>query len=144
MKRKVSAFKIDSVDPVCVECGGMGRMISGESLLPDRPTAKGRLYFRCDCGAWTSCHPGTAIPAGRPGSGRTRYLRGKAHEALDVLWRGTRDRAAIAHGYARRRAYKWLAGQLGIRPEDCHIGRMTAEECERVIAVCNAKPRRAA
>jgi hypothetical protein len=144
MKRRIAGHRITRVQPVCVECGGMGRMISGDVLLPSRPTAKGRMYYRCDCGAWTSCHQGTAIAAGRPGSPRTRYLRGKAHEAFDAIWGREADRSAKGYGYARTRAYKWLARELGLSADDCHIGQMTAELCEQVIALCNAKQGRAA
>jgi hypothetical protein len=136
---------IDRCEPVCVECGSRGKLVSGAQACPDKPQRARDLFFMCQCGAWVSCHVGTGMAMGRPGSARTRYWRTQAHQALDSRWRRADPSARSgAHGFMRRKAYAWLAGALGIAVEDCHIGRFTEAECRRVIAACRVRDRRAA
>lgn len=53
--------------------------------------------------------------------------RKAAHKWFDRIWR---------QGYMRRsEAYFWLALQLGIPVDDCHMGMMSNSECHRVIEV---------
>ena len=33
----------------------------------------------------------------------------------------------------RRDAYAWLAGQLGMKPQDCHIGMFDVDQCRAVV-----------
>lgn len=132
--------KIDLVDPICVECGAMGKLSSGREAYPNHPERHRHAYFVCSCGAMVSCHPGTAVAAGRPASASTRYLRSMAHQALDQIWKGfDGNRSRLASGHARNRAYKWLATQLGISRRECHIGWMNAAQCREVIAACNQR-----
>jgi hypothetical protein len=141
-KGHIARHKIDFISPTCVECGGQGKMASGESLFPKRPERHGRMFFACVCGAWVSCHKGTAIPAGRPGSDATRKLRHLAHEALDALWR--RDGSTpVATGHARAKAYKWLSRELGLPERQTHLGWMGPDHLRRVIELCSAKRRAA-
>lgn len=136
--------KIDSVDPICVECGKRGAMVSGVKVHPTKPEMHNRIFYLCPCGAFVSCHPGTGIANGRPAHGPTRYLRHKAHEALDAIWRGAGRVKGVATGYARQKAYKWLAKELGLPIDETHIGRFTADECRRVIEICTARQSRRA
>ena len=64
-----------------------------------------------------------------PGS-RLARLRQEAHRALDVHWE--------LGGASRSGAYAWLAEQLGMSRQDCHIGMFDEEQCERAIEVCRA------
>ena len=57
-----------------------------------------------------------------------RQAKMAAHTAFDPLWRN-----GAQH---RRRAYAWLAEQLDIAEQDCHIGLFDIEICHRVVAVC--------
>lgn len=134
-----SRHKIVSVEPICVECGERGRIASGKTAHPSEPAKHGKIYFVCKCGAMVGCHPGTGIPAGRPASGETRYLRAIAHEAFDKIWSSNGTRTRNATGYARTKAYKWLAGQLGIDPSACHFGFMGREELRRALAIIQTK-----
>lgn len=103
------------------------------------------MFFLCPCGAFVNCHRGIAVAMGRPAGPRTRWLRAKAHEAFDHRWRRTDSKASrAAHGHQRKKAYAWLARELGIRLSDCHIGRFDAAVCERVIALCAVDRRRTA
>lgn len=134
-----SRHKIVSVEPICVECGERGKIASGRTAYPDQPEKHGKIYFVCRCSAMVGCHPGTGIPAGRPASGATRYLRAIAHEAFDKIWSSGGTRTRLASGHARSKAYKWLAAQLGIRPEACHFGFMGRDELLRALDIIQTK-----
>lgn len=82
------------------------------------------VYFCEDCGASVGCHPNTYLPLGRMTDRYTRKLRARAHEAFDPLWRsGLMTRTA---------AYNWLAHELNIEPQDCHISWLTREQLKTV------------
>jgi hypothetical protein len=62
-----------------------------------------------------------------------------AHALFDVFWK-----AAIVHrgwkkGRARGAAYAWLAEQMGIPPEECHIGMFDLDRCAKAIDILEAK-----
>lgn len=134
---------LEPFDNSCVECGALGKVVSGAIARPHKPALHSRLFLMCGCGAFVSCHPGTAISMGRPAGSETRYLRAKAHEALDVRWQ-REDTTAWGMSKARQKAYAWLARGLGIRFNDCHIGRFDAHTCRRAIALCAEDERKAA
>lgn len=57
--------------------------------------------------------------------------RAKAHAAFDVLWR---------QGHMTKlEAYVWLSGALHLPREEAHIGRLNAEQCERVVVLVGAR-----
>ena len=126
-----------SCQPICVECGDLGVLVSGRVAYPAKPEWAERCFYRCACGALVSCHPGTAIAAGRPGSARTRWARAKVHEAFDLRWNGGGSRMGNASGRARRKAYAWLARQLGIDVDACHVGWFDEATCWRVVEACS-------
>ena len=55
-----------------------------------------------------------------------------AHSAFDPLWKLGR--------MERRAAYAWLAEQLGIRFQACHIGKFDVDRCKQVIEICRTVP----
>lgn len=128
--------KMRLVDPVCCECGGLGRLTSGLKLFPGQPRLHRLAFYACPCGARVGCHPGTGIALGRPAGGWTRRLRREAHEVFDALWRGPGGRSGRAATVARHRAYRRLAAALGIDLEDCHFGQFDRATCERAIEIC--------
>ena len=125
------------VEPVCVECGGRGELTNGVRLGFKRPDQRARLFYVCACGAKVGCHPGTAIPMGMPCGRTTAKARQVAHAAFDPIWE-----AKVAGGTsrenARQAAYRWLARELGIRPDDCHIAYFNKAMADRAIAKCVA------
>jgi hypothetical protein len=131
-------------DSSCIECGGKGRIASGREVCPERRDRAAWVFWLCECGAFVSCHPGTAVPMGRPANGRTRSFRIRAHEALDRRWmRVGGKRSKHATSRSRPKAYAWLATQLGIRVEDCHIGLFDEAMCRQVISICESQARAA-
>jgi hypothetical protein len=67
-------------------------------------------------------------PLGRLSNAEGRMLKVAAHASFDPLWKnGLKSRSA---------AYAWLAKQLGIAVEDCHIGQFDEAQCRRVVEIC--------
>lgn len=87
-------------------------------------------YFCLTCDAYVGCHPGTVIPLGTLADQKTLNARKEAHAAFDPLWRDG--------PFTRKEAYKYLAEQLGIQREDCHISWFGVDECKRVVDVALA------
>lgn len=54
-----------------------------------------------------------------------------AHAAFDPMWRsGEMSRSA---------AYRWLAQQLNLSKEECHMLQFDIETCRRVKQLCDAR-----
>lgn len=90
------------------------------------------LFWGCE--NWPKCtnthgaHE-DGMPFGIPADSETRTARIIAHEAFDWIW----DQAKAKR--SRQTAYRWLAAQLG--EEEVHISWMDAEECRRVVDICD-------
>lgn len=82
-------------------------------------------YFCTECKAYVGCHEFTHIPLGTLATQPTLDARKAAHAAFDPIWK-ERD-------ISRRQAYSWLAIELGIDREDCHISWFDKETCEQVV-----------
>lgn len=115
--------------PICPYCGKKSHLADGTVIYPHRPDLAKKLFYRCTpCGAFVGCHPGTITPLGRLANAELRKAKQAAHAAFDPKWQGGDIR--------RQRAYAWLAEQLGIPREDCHIGLFDEALCQRVIEAC--------
>lgn len=66
-------------------------------------------------------------PYSAPGSALAK-ARVKAHRAFDPIWQ--------SGAMSRSDAYRWLAAQLGIPFNDCHMVKMDEATCGRVVEVC--------
>jgi hypothetical protein len=55
--------------------------------------------------------------------------RAAAHAAFDPVWKSGR--------MSRSQAYKWLAAQMDLPPEDCHMEKFTVEQCRKVVEICH-------
>lgn len=129
--------------PVCPYCNQASARVTGADAYPHRPDLKAKTFYQCaPCRAWVGCHPGTDKPLGRLADAELRAAKQAAHYAFDPLWARVMRRDSISKGEARGRAYAWLAKELGIAPEDCHIGMFDPEQCRRVVRICNGILRR--
>lgn len=90
-----------------------------------------KLHVECrPCSAYVTLnHQGK--PNGRVAKAELRKLRQAAHRAFDPLWQSGE--------MSRPEAYAWLAIQLNIPFEYCHIGMMGEISCMRVVTVCQEK-----
>lgn len=106
--------------PTCQYCGAGAWLIGG----------KYGYVWKCDpCGARVGCHPGTKRPLGHLANAELRSARMAAHDAFDPRWKGQPSGV-------RSEAYEWLAEQLKIARDDCHIALFDLEQCRRVVELC--------
>lgn len=108
---------------MCPECGGKMRL---------RNSRYGKFY---GCENWPKCqathgaHP-DGQPLGKPADQETKKARIRAHAAFDKTWNG------VSVKNARNRAYKFLANQMELTADQCHIGMFTKQQCEQVVKLC--------
>lgn len=94
-----------------------------------------------ECDAYVGVHKGTDTPLGRLADKELRFWKQKAHEYFDVLWKAKIiQKRKEGKNYKKRRArnaaYEWLAKELGIKKEDCHIGMFDVQTCQHVAEIC--------
>lgn len=126
---------LDEVEVTCAECGERAKLVNGGVMYPHRPDLGDLLFYLCRCGASVGTHKGTREPLGTPANARTKSARSAAHAAFDPLWKAS-DAKRNGEGNARKRGYRWLAGELQIPFEECHIGMMSAAVANRVREIC--------
>jgi len=135
--------------PHCPYCGSEARLVDS-SLIYGRSYGMAWVcgnYPRCD--AYVGCHKGTDKPLGRLADSRLRAAKKRAHAVFDPLWQdahhlyeplpeGKEGRRAVRriHKTARTRAYAWLAHQIGVAGDACHIGEFDLEQCEATVRLC--------
>lgn len=104
----------------------------------------GPVYACIPCDARVGVHRLTLKPLGRLADANLRALKIEAHEAFDPLWRDLANAYPELpvdcipyhiHRIARTRAYEWLAREMGITPERCHIGAFDEAQCRRAVAI---------
>ena len=102
----------------------------------------GPRWVCASCGASVGVHKGTRRPLGRLADRTLRVWKRRAHLAFDPLWLQARDAYPEIHGsirhitrIARTRAYLWLADQMRLSVDECHIGTFDVEHCREVIAI---------
>lgn len=116
--------------PICRYCGVKTYLTSFRYMKRTKKYQKGRnrLIYRCpNCGRFVNVHRGTAIAMGFPGDKELRLWRKYTHHIFDQLW--------LKRGN-RKKAYTWLARNLGIDINECHIGMFTSEQCKLTIELC--------
>jgi hypothetical protein len=146
--RDFTAAGLAKVAPACGECADGGEVVlaQGREMYPQRPdlwvhdNGDERWMWRCArCDAYCGVHRGTITPLGTPAGKATREARSAAHAAFDPLWQKRAHLSAMKPSRARAKGYRWLAGELGINPKECHIGMMDAAMCRRVIEICSRR-----
>jgi hypothetical protein len=120
---------------VCPYCGKDAELVGGGRIHPGRSFSYAKWFWLCaPCNAYVGCHDynprygftGTE-PLGRLANFTLRQYKRQAHEAFDPIWK---------NGGNRAKAYLWLAEQLGISQEECHIGMFDMDLCKRTIKLC--------
>ena len=116
----------DNDPPLCPYCFELSELIDSKIVY-------GKSYgmmYRCEpCEAHVGCHQGTTKALGRLANGELRRLKSRAHDSFDPIWRKS--------SMTRRSAYHWLADELGITLEECHIGMFDLDTCKKVIEICS-------
>ncbi|MBY8279756.1 DUF3268 family zinc-finger domain-containing protein [Vibrio fluvialis] len=118
----------------CPYCGSQAKLVKGKVIYPRRQDLFNKNFYLCENGhdrAYVGCHKGTATPLGRLADANLRSDKSAAHCAFDRLWN---------EGHMKRgEAYKWLAEQLGIQQEECHIGMFDRVTCRKVVEISNQR-----
>lgn len=114
---------------ICGYCNDPAQLVTGREVYPHIRDLRDTPFYRCvPCKARVGCHPGTLTPLGRLANEELRKAKMAAHAAFDPIWKSKRMK--------RKQAYAWLADELGIANEDCHIGMFEIETCNRVVEIC--------
>ena len=96
-----------------------------------------RKKYRCtSCKASVGVHKGTRQSFGSVATETTRYYRNKAHKYFDYLWLYAVHHQGREPSEARTAAYTWLAKELGIPKDFCHMGMFNEYYCKRVVDIC--------
>lgn len=129
-KRRMDLIKQGKLCPYC-NC---------ESELIDSKEIYGRSYgmaYRCpSCSAYVGCHNGTTNALGRLANKELRDCKQKAHAVFDPLWKAKIKKDGCSKHEARKAGYAWLAKELNIDIEDCHIGMFNVQQCQKVYELC--------
>lgn len=124
--------------PICPVCESAA-VLHMDSALFYRGVDYGPLWVCPTCpDAYVGCHKGTKHALGTPAGKGLRAARIEAHAAFDPLWKRKIARDGYSKNQARKAGYLWLAEQMGIDVNDCHISHMNIEQCRQVVAICSA------
>jgi hypothetical protein len=110
----------------CPYCGRDAELVSDKEVYE---RSYGRRVWLCrPCNAYVGCHQGTNEALGTLANQELREARMKAHMAFDKWWKEDK--------VPRTATYAYLAGALGIRIKECHIGMFDLETCQQVADIC--------
>lgn len=124
--------------PDCPYCGKPSEPADGTRVYPHRPDLADGLYFICEpCGAWVGTHQSTGRPLGRLANAELRRLKQSAHAVFDPLWEAKMRRDKCSKKKARGVAYMWLADEMNIPREECHIAMFDEARCRRATEICS-------
>ncbi|MBB1469487.1 hypothetical protein H5232_13680 [Pseudoalteromonas sp. SG41-5] len=111
----------------CEYCSGLASLSESKHIFKGKD--HGLVYlcenYKSGCDSYVAVHKGDNLPQGTLANAGTRSARQKAHKILDVLWK--------EYGFARVDVYRQLANYLEVKPNDCHIGKFTEQQCESAI-----------
>jgi hypothetical protein len=112
----------------CPHCQGEVELVRNAQIY-GRPFGDWPYAYACqDCDAYVGLHPQTLIPLGTLANRGLRHARKAAHQAFDPIWK--------ERHMNRTTAYIWLAMQLKIDPNECHISWFDTERCIEVQVIC--------
>jgi hypothetical protein len=119
----------------CPYCGARAVLVDSAEVYNGR--SYGKIWLCRPCAAWVGVHAGspTFQPLGRLANAALRVAKMQAHAAFDPFWKLPPNAAQPG---ARKRAYAWLAAEMGLTAKQTHIGAFDEEQCARVVELCNA------
>lgn len=119
------------MEVICSYCGQLTKLVQGSEIYKteNKPYSKKYFYYCKECDAYVGCHPGTKNSMGTVANRRLRKLRNSCHNSFDKIWKDKH--------LTRSQAYKWLAAELNISPEQCHIAMFDEQICLKAIQKCN-------
>jgi zinc-finger-containing domain len=123
---------------ICPYCGKEAEWVPDKSVYAK--SYGGYVYACFKCDAFIGCHKQGEHkdPYGSLANASLRRLRVEAHALFDPLWKQAQRSRKWKKADARRKAYAWLAREMGISIMDCHIGMFRDNDVKRAIAICKA------
>lgn len=115
---------------ICDYCRCQAELVDSSEVYG---TSYGDIYLCRNCGAYVGVHKGTDRPLGRLANAELRYWKKSAHAAFDPIWEYGRFKGQ------RKKAYSWLAGEMGLPVDKTHIGMFDVDQCKKVIQICRAE-----
>lgn len=116
----------------CPYCGANAVLKSAAKMFGKKAREPNRYLYVCAnwpiCNSYVMAHMGDLQPMGTMANAELRHKRIMAHKALQAY-----QKASLTTKWA---SYIWLEGKLGLDQQRTHIGMFSAEECDRVIALC--------
>lgn len=132
-KNRFSLYDNEESKMICPYCQSSAKLESSRKVYGGRDFG---LLYLCEkypvCDSYVGVHKGTNKPLGRLANSELREWKKRAHSAFDPIW----QKKMIKKKRARGSAYKWLASQLNITFDECHIGMFDVEQCKRVVEIC--------
>ena len=120
----------------CPYCGKDVHLVTGEEIYPHRNDLHMKNFWLCKpCNAYTGTHDknlkrgfnGTE-PLGTLANAKLRKLRKDTHAVFDLIWQ--------EKYFTRSNAYEWLAKQMNIHSNKCHIAMFDEAQCNKAINIC--------
>lgn len=122
---------------VCVYCGGTLEYVADSAEFYNGKNF-GALWVCRPCRAWVGCHPNTTTPMGNVANAETRRWRSFVHSMFDPLWKRKMALDGCKKKTARLAAYTWLAKEMRLAPEDCHVSLFNKDQCMEAARIVSA------
>lgn len=124
--------------PICPYCGNPSVWMQDAKVYGR--SYGGYVYACLPCDAFVGCHKQgkNNETKGTLANKDLRDLRCAAHRLFDPMWKVAVRERGWSKSKARRIAYAWLARELGLSVENCHIGHLRDDDVKRVITACIA------
>ena len=118
----------------CPYCGASAHLRPASALGKTGTVYNGRRFYVCAryplCDSYVEAHKASGLPMGALANKDLRRRRQEAHRAMERLW---------VQGYmTRSEAYRYIQTQMGLPPEDAHIGKFSEYRCDEVIRLCES------
>ena len=115
----------------CDVCGCPTKVVDSKAVYGVKH-AGWDSYIQCTdifCRAFAPTRSHTYYASKPMFSESVRKARIEAHKVFDMLWSD--------HPEWRDQAYRWLAGEMGLRRATCHIRMFNYHQCQQVVELVN-------
>ena len=118
----------------CPYCGKPASLLDSDQIFKE---SYGMIWACVPCDARVGVHKNDKNnkPLGTLANAETRQARKMAHKRFDPIWQSRLNKGK-SKNKVRSKAYRWLAGHLGIPQDDCHIAMFDLVTCVKVIQIC--------
>ena len=132
----MSNFNLIIKGKICPYCHSKTEYINSEEIYGKN---YGNIYICRACSAYVGVHKGTDKALGRLANKELRELKKVAHFHFDKIAKTSLINEIwpeyIEGVSNRQKAYLWLAKQMNIEPDYCHIGMFDEHQCLIAITI---------